>query len=140
MPTCSEPINDCQMSATFCSTLPAFALASTLKLNVRLPIMGDADWFPGSARLVYVAAQNAAPDIQADNLYSYDIGTGASVRLTHLPSDGPDAWVVQEAHVLPDVHRHGARALVKLAHVLMRVRSIIRVGRSRSRQKTYGKQ
>jgi hypothetical protein len=54
---------------------------------------GRADWFPSSDRLVYV---------YMDNVYAYDLQSRRSVQLTRLPNDEMNAWVVQEAHVLPD--------------------------------------
>ncbi len=57
---------------------------------------GRADWFPGGKGLVYV---------YADNVYTYDIGSGKSTQLTKLPNNDTDAWVVQEAHFLPEGKR-----------------------------------
>ena len=53
---------------------------------------GTPDWFPDGKRLVYA---------DGSNVFSYDLAARNSVQLTHLPNDDNNAWVVQEAHVLP---------------------------------------
>lgn len=57
-----------------------------------LPVAGKPDWFPDGRRLVYVA----------DDVFVYDLQTGADNRLTTLPDEGDEGWGIQEAHVLPD--------------------------------------
>lgn len=56
-----------------------------------LAVAGNPDWFPDGTRLVYVAG----------DVWAYDLATGASTRLTQLPTEGDEMWYVQEAHVPP---------------------------------------
>jgi tricorn protease-like protein len=56
-----------------------------------LAATGLPDWFPEGDRLVYV---------YNDDVFSYDLATNESTKLTDLPHDEQNAWVVQEAHAL----------------------------------------
>ncbi|HUP26971.1 MAG TPA: hypothetical protein VM409_00940 [Chloroflexia bacterium] len=64
--------------------------SATLKL---LGPPGKPDWYPDGEKLVFV---------NNDNVFSLDLTTQSTEQLTKLPNDEDgDAWVVQEAHVLP---------------------------------------
>jgi hypothetical protein len=65
-----------------------------------LPVAGTPDWYPDGQRLVY-AACDAEADSPGCNVYSYDLASGTSARLSQLVSTAEDRWWVQEAHVLP---------------------------------------
>jgi len=65
-----------------------------------LPVSGTPDWYPDGQHLVY-AACDAEADSPGCNVYSYDLASGTSARLSELVSTADDRWWVQEAHVLP---------------------------------------
>jgi len=68
--------------------------------SAELPVSGTPDWYPDGQRLVYAACDSEA-ETPGCNVYSYDLDSGASARLSQLESTAEDRWYVQEAHVLP---------------------------------------
>ncbi|HSH82176.1 MAG TPA: hypothetical protein VLA19_26920, partial [Herpetosiphonaceae bacterium] len=70
---------------------PIYLYDTATGVGTTLAAAGVPDWYPDGSRLVYVAG----------DIWTFDLSSGAGMRLTELPAEGDEMWFVQEAHVLP---------------------------------------
>ena len=76
--------------------MPIVIVTVATQQQKQLPINGIPDWFPDGSRIVYV---------DQGNVWSYELATQRSAKLTNVAAEGADRWDIQTAQVLPNGQR-----------------------------------